>query len=549
MRGTATILQFALWSTGVHAFPHTLSDDSPSTGDLLKRDASSPGIPGFVTFKLSQSVARAASLEDGESISSRVSRVAHSLAKKYGAERPSRTTHEGVTLAERANTYSVSTPIATTQSNSVGIYQDGSDTSYFIQAQFGSASTPMYMLVDTGASTTWVMGSGCGSAPCTTHNTYGSSDSTTLNLTGTAFSVEYGSGDVSGELVSDTIKIADISLDYSFGLANVTSSQFSSFPFDGILGLSRGSGNFMQAVSSAKALKSNVFGVTINRASDGVNNGELSFGAPDPAKYTGDISYTTVDDDSSWAIPIGSVTIGGSSASITSKVAYIDTGTTFAFAPPADAAALYKLIPNSYSSDGITYTFPCSTAQTVSFTFSGKTYAIAAEDFISGYGGSGNCTGNVYGMEVVSGAWLLGDVFLKNVYTVFDFDESRIGMTDIQENIPSGLLCAFINIPLGFAAKSVVTASASTASATAYVSTMTTGGSTIVTTITSSATSHPSMGFTGGNGAASGTLGSSSAAETTPASSTTAASGGSEPPKLTMLIWATSLVSIIAAFV
>lgn len=327
-------------------------------------------------------------------------------------------------------------PATPTQSNSGGIYQDGTDYSYFIQAQLGSRATPMYMLIDTGASTTWVMGSGCKSAACTTHNSFGSADSTTFKDTGTSFSVGYGSGDVSGDLIEDSMKVAGLSVTYSFGLANETSSQFTQFPFDGILGLSMGAEpNFLASLKKAKVVDSNIFAVSLSRSSDGTNEGEISFGAANPSKYTGAISYTALSTKDSWAIPMGDVTVSGKSIGITSKPAYIDTGTTFAFGPPADVTALYKTIPNSKSTDnGVTWTVPCDYTISIAFTFSGKSYALSAKDFLSPRS-DGTCTGNIYGMEVVTGAWLLGDVFLKNVYTVFDLDQSRIGKKNLSTTL------------------------------------------------------------------------------------------------------------------
>jgi hypothetical protein len=369
-----------------------------------------------------------ASKKRDETITNKVSRIAHGLAKKYGSELPSRTVPGGATLVDRANTYSVVTPVPPTQSNTGGIYQDGTDFSYFIQAQLGSSATPMYMLIDTGASTTWVMGSSCKSAACTSHNNFGSADSTTFKNTGTSFSVGYGSGDVSGDMITDSMKVAGLSVTYSFGLANETSSQFTQFPFDGILGLSMGAEpNFLASLKKAKVVAANIFAVTLSRSTDGTNQGEISFGATDPSKYTGAISYTAVGTSGSWAVPMDDITVGGKSLGI-KKEAYIDTGTTFAFGPPADVAALYKLIPNSKSADnGVTWTVPCDPKISIAFSFSGTSYTLSAADFLSAPHSDGTCTGNIYGMEVVAGAWLLGDVFLKNVYTVFDLDQSRIG--------------------------------------------------------------------------------------------------------------------------
>lgn len=359
-----------------------------------------------------------------------MNRIAQDLARKYGSELPSRTAHEEAALVSRDNTYSVVTPVTPTQSSSVGIYQDGTDYSYFIQAHLGSAATPMYMLIDTGASTTWVMGSGCTSDACKRHNSFGTEDSKSLKDSGKAFSIEYGSGDVSGHYVDDTVKVAGLSVPYEFGLANVTSSQFTAFPFDGILGMARNTGNFNDALKAAKVIDANIFAVSLARNSDGTNNGEISFGATDPAKYSGDITYTSVTDDVSWAIPMDDVSAGGTSAGVKGRTAYIDTGTTYAFAPPADVKALYKLIPKSQSSDDVTWTFPCDTTAQVVFTFSGKGFPVNAKDLIAATGSDNQCTGSIFGMEVVSQSWLLGDMFLKNVYSVFDIDGKRIGTSD-----------------------------------------------------------------------------------------------------------------------
>ncbi|KAK9417508.1 putative Peptidase A1 domain-containing protein [Seiridium unicorne] len=525
MYRAVVLCQLTLWISGIQAFLPLHSESLQHVRDDEKRDnmaRDAVGSMGFVTFKMSK-----AGSSKEEDISKRVTRIAHNLARKYGSELPSRTVHEDASLVDRANTYSVVTPVTPTQSNSAGIYQDGTDYSYFIQAHIGSAATPMYMLIDTGASTTWVMGSGCTSDACTKHNTFGSEDSKTLKDTGKSFSVEYGSGDVSGHYVDDTMKVAGFSVPYEFGLANVTSSQFSSFPFDGILGLARNSGNFNDALKEADAISANIFAVSLSRNSDGTDDGEISFGGVNTAKYTGDITYSSTTDDSSWSIAMDDVSVGGTSAGVKGRTAYIDTGTTYAFAPPADVKALYKLIPDSQSSDGVTYTFPCDTTAKVALTFSGTSYSINAKDF--GTSGSDNkCTGNIFGMEVVSGSWLLGDMFLKNVYSVFDIDGERIG----------------------FASKSTSseTTTAVTPSST-IVSTVTSeNGATTLTTITSSstATGAPSMGFTGGHESSSVGANPTTTTETATSASSTGTSSADQSQVQGIYVSISCIISIIA---
>lgn len=283
------------------------------------------------------------------------------------------------------------------------------------------------MLLDTGASTTWVMGSTCTSKSCLMHNTFGPDDSKTFNDTGRTYSVEYGTGSVRGHVVEDSLSLAGLAVTVPFGVANTTSDQFTQFPFDGILGLATSSDTWLSAVKAANLISSNMFGISLSRSSDGTNDGEIVFGALNPDKYTGDITYTSVKSNSAWTIPMDDITISGKSAGITGRAAYIDTGTSFVFGPPDDVEALYKLIPGSSTTDGSSYTVPCDTDSQVAFTFSGQSWDVSSKDFLSAPNSNGVCTGNIYGMEYVPGGWLLGDVFLKNVYSVFDVDKGRIG--------------------------------------------------------------------------------------------------------------------------
>lgn len=335
-------------------------------------------------------------------------------------------------LERRDNNFSIVEAATPSATNSVGIDQDGSDISYFVEANIGSRGDALYLLCDTGAGSTWIMASDCESTACKDHTTWSSSDSTTHSDTGTGFTIAYGSGSVEGYLAKDSIAIGSVKVTMEFGLANTTSDDFTHFAFDGILGLSMATGasdNFFSTIKADKLLKSNVFSVDLNRNSDGPNTGQLTFGGTDSSKFRGDISYTSVNTDAGgdWAIPLGNVGFDGSKAGVTTRLAYIDTGTTYAFAPAADVAALHKLIPGAKSSDGVTYTAPCDTGKGITVTFSGVDHEISVKDWLSAPSSSGVCTSNIYGREVVSGAWLLGDVFLKNVYAVFDADASRIG--------------------------------------------------------------------------------------------------------------------------
>jgi len=359
-----------------------------------------------------------------------ISRLVERLTRKYS--RQTKTQVGRAPLAKRDNTYKVQTAANPSQTNSAGIDQDGTDYSYFAEVTFGDKDTPLYMLLDTGAGTTWVMGPDCTSAACTTHNSFGAKDSSTLKVAKGSMNLQYGSGSVMGGYATDSVTIAGLGFSMTFGIANTTSDQFSSFPMDGILGLSRQSGdypNFLQTLVTSKTLKDNVFGMDLNRASDGPNTGEITFGAPDTSRYSGDLTYTSVTENNldDWAILLDNVGVGTKQSGISGKPAYIDSGTSYIFGPPTDVIKFHALIPDSATTDNSTFTVPCSTTAPVTFTFSGVTYSVSSKDWV-GPKVNGVCTSNIFGVSVVDkNSWLVGDTFLKNVYAVFDVDQSRVG--------------------------------------------------------------------------------------------------------------------------
>lgn len=433
-----------------------------------------PFIPSYregdapTTHKLSQK----SPAPNGGLSADNAAREARRLIRKYSSK-PSHTLPGSEALVRRDNKYSVSTAATPSETNSAGIDQDGTDFSYFVEATLGSSDKPLYMLCDTGAGTTWVMGTNCDSKACKMHTTWGPSDSTTSKAIGDEFSLNYGTGAVKGSLTEDSMTIASVKVTMAFGVANTTSDDFTSFAFDGILGLSMNNGssdNFMGSVKEDKLLKSNVFSVALDRAEDGPNTGQLTLGGIDPTKFTGDVTYTSVSGTANgdWAIPMDGIGYDGNKANVTGRLAYIDTGTTYAFGPPDDVANLHKIIPGANSSDGVTFTAPCDSDKSITVTFSGVEHKMSVKDWLSDPSDSGVCTSNIFGREVVTGAWFLGAVYLKNVYTVFDIDETRIGGLGFcfppHPLAMIGHAMSNTNSSPGFATKSVKTSSTSTSS-------------------------------------------------------------------------------------
>ena len=237
-----------------------------------------------------------------------------------------------------------STPEA---SASMAVNEEGQDLPYFSVMHFGSEGKKLWMLVDSGAADTWVMGSECTTSACRSHTTFGSLDSTTLTDTRQSWSVMYGTGTVGGTIVADTVAFAGFSVGLQFGPASNTSDDFNSYPMDGILGLGRpGSNNLrtptlMQVLANQKLLKANFFGVHLQRNGDGANNGQITFGEVDNSKFDNELTYTnTVSSDSIWEIPADGAGVNGVSCNFTGKTGVIDTGTSYILMPPPNLFCL-----------------------------------------------------------------------------------------------------------------------------------------------------------------------------------------------------------------
>lgn len=448
MRSTLVLAQLALLTSSAHAFypfrPKWITE-AEEKRSLESRDGHVGGNGKDVTFAIKQggrevnlsfcpsprSRLRHANIASQSSSPAheKAAREAMRLSRKYG-RRVANDPNES-SVVKRENNYDIMEAEETGDHLTAGVDQDGTDNSYFVEVQFGSKGKELHMLIDTGASATWVMGSNCDTEACSKHESFGADDSDTFEQSDKSFSVSYGSGHVKGKLASDTVSLAGMGFTYQFGVADQTSDDFSYFAFDGILGLAMNNGateNFLQAMDDADEVDANVFGISLHRAADGSNDGEIKFGSPNEARYKGDITYTsTGSKGDDWAIPLDDAAYDGKSAGVGGVLAHIDTGTTYIFGSKELVKSFHSVIPGASSSDGTTYKVPCDSQAPLTFTFSGVDFEVSSKDWISPPHDDGSCTSNIYGEEVVKGSWLLGSAFLKNVYTIFDKDKKRIG--------------------------------------------------------------------------------------------------------------------------
>ncbi|KAF0561655.1 acid protease [Gigaspora margarita] len=316
----------------------------------------------------------------------------------------------------------------------------GNDIGYYGPATLGGQK--FQLLFDTGSADLWVPQIGYNNGMKTSHNTFDSDKSSTFKTHNKPFSITYGSGSTSGISATDTFKFAGFTIkDQTFGLSDVVSPDFTDSPFDGILGLALDSLSSLRAKTPFHNLIDHgdvqypVFSFVLGSKKDGTNRtgNELIFGGIDP-KYSESISYNQLDiKNGFWQIVMDDALVDGKSLELSRRSAIIDTGTTLVIVPPQDANLVHSLIPGAQYVDG-TYLIPTDTSVIVSLTFVGITYTIKTEHLVTYDAGNGQSVSGIQGGSVTGSddVWLVGDVFLKNVCSVFDFKNRSVGFAPLD---------------------------------------------------------------------------------------------------------------------
>ncbi|OJA08498.1 hypothetical protein AZE42_11470 [Rhizopogon vesiculosus] len=145
----------------------------------------------------------------------------------------------------------------------------------------------------------------------------------------------------------------------------------------------------------------------------------------------GSIEYIDIPETPSyWYLPLD---LQGSSITITSgTTAAIDTGTTNIGGPASSIEAIYANIPDSQPATGEWegyYTYPCSTTVNVELSFGGSTWSTSPADFA--FSRTTSTSTECLGTDT-DPAWIIGDAFLKNVYSVSCYNPASVGFANLS---------------------------------------------------------------------------------------------------------------------
>ncbi|KAG4437437.1 hypothetical protein IFR05_007078 [Cadophora sp. M221] len=340
-------------------------------------------------------------------------------------------------------------------------------TVYLVHLSLGTPAQPVYLLLDTGSSETWV-DPDCTTASsthqqeeCNSFPKYDPFTSSTALDAGYPFELAYGKGTASGEYLLDTFHVAGATItNLQFGWADTTASMFA-----GILATSYGyelAGYYclLDEMYVQGIINSRAFSLDLGNVDSAA--GSILFGGIDTKKFTGALEKRPIIAPSSnpdgylrywiYMTSVG-ITKPGATTSKRYTVAppayqqavFLDSGGTLSQLPANLVAAMLADFTGVVDNGNGLYTIDCAqTTQngTLDFGFGNTIIRVPYHEFIW-VPAPGVCVFGAKAVDTsVSVSWVLGDTFLRSCYTVFDQDNDNLLLAQYMD-------CGTNIIPIG----------------------------------------------------------------------------------------------------
>jgi hypothetical protein len=366
------------------------------------------------------------------------------------------------------NTPTLTTANTPTDADSLGLDIETNDVGYVATVQMGTPPRDFNILMDSGSADLWVGAEGCLSsttsgADCVSdlnyfafatlipldmqgnHTFLGTASSSSFVNSNQPFQVTYGTGAVSGDIVQDNVAFAGLQLPgHTFGVALLETDDFTGSPFDGLMGLAQSSLSQQQtltpveSLAQAGSIKEAITSFKISRLADQKNDGEVTFGGLDPAKFNPAtlVTLNNVNTQGFWEASLDAATVDGKDLGFTNRTTILDTGTTLLVMPATDAQTVHNAIPGAKSDKSGGFTVPCTLNSSVALTFGGKSFAIDPRDItfapVDPTNPTGDCVSGISSGQIGGpDEWLAGDVFLKNAYFSTDVGKNTIQLAQL----------------------------------------------------------------------------------------------------------------------
>lgn len=330
------------------------------------------------------------------------------------------------------------------------------DVLYIANVTIEGTSYPLQM--DTGSSDLWVdMGS-----------------NQPARVTTTSYNLTYGTGYAYGPIARGPVSFADYEIpDQAYLQFKDGANPVFHFGAVGIVGLGfTGLSHIDAAVDTGgatwgRSLLYNIFALNptepnfiamaLERDSDETNTVLGSLGVGELAdeyvdvKDSPKIPLFPPEGSTRWTVMLDSFAVNGANQNITSAVTdvptgravvLLDSGTTYSYAPPSVANAIYSGIPGAVlDTTANQWSVPCSAGVRLTLWIAGQPFDIHPLDVVvPSLSDATKCIGSFMPTQVSVGAsefdWIVGTNVLRSLYAVYDFgdfdDNNQMGNPYIQ---------------------------------------------------------------------------------------------------------------------
>eukprot|EP00933_Yihiella_yeosuensis_P081137 TRINITY_DN94689_c0_g1_i1.p1 TRINITY_DN94689_c0_g1~~TRINITY_DN94689_c0_g1_i1.p1 ORF type:complete len:436 (-),score=83.20 TRINITY_DN94689_c0_g1_i1:141-1448(-) len=313
-------------------------------------------------------------------------------------------------------------------------------TAYYGQIKVGQPAQALTVVFDTGSGNLMIPSTKCHDQACKIHKQFDPDDSTTASNTqadGTKvepgqprdqLTVTFGTGEITGIFLKDDVCIGNICAKMNFiGATHETTEPFSSFGFDGVLGLAlpemtQGKGfSLMDNLVDDGMLQHPIFSVFLSDSD--AEESEITFGNVKNEHMAADMFWVPVSKKTGyWQVRMEDIALNNEQQNLCEdcEVA-VDTGTSMLAGPSDVISKLERLV--GAKSD-------CSNFRKLpdlGFVLHGRVLNLKPEDYIDN---SNGCSVSFMSLDVPppnGPLFILGDPFLRKFYSAYDRSKNMVG--------------------------------------------------------------------------------------------------------------------------
>ncbi|KAK6095666.1 hypothetical protein MT418_004342 [Batrachochytrium dendrobatidis] len=309
---------------------------------------------------------------------------------------------------------------------------NSADAQYYGRIALGTPPQSFLVQFDTGSANLWLPSTRCSDPACVKHSQFNRLLSSTWTSLTQTFSIQYGTGSLSGVMSSDTFYMAGLTVTNQSFAESVSQpgTTFINTKYDGVLGLGMREISInnvatpMENMHAQGLIPAGVFGLYLTKNS--APGSVLTIGGYDPSHVDGSITWLPLSKRQFWQVGLTSVTFNGTTL-IQNAQAVFDSGTSLIAIPTVSATLIHQQLGAIPYQNGLQL-IPCTGLPSVTFMLNNVPFTLRNEDYVIPFG-FGYCVSAFVGLDM-HGFWILGDSFMKLYYTIFDSDNNRIGIAN-----------------------------------------------------------------------------------------------------------------------